>query len=349
MSRAPVIVAVGARTPVGLLAETSAAAVRAGISRIAEHPRFVGRRGEPIRGCLDARLDPALEGPQRLLALGRSALAEVGAKLRAAVPITQPLLVLLATPQVRPGWTAADENIVARELARNPAVGDAGLDVRVVGHGHAGALHALGMACERIAAGVLDLCIVGGLESYFFGPTLHWLDKQRQLAGASATGFFPGEGAAFLAVASPAAARALQLRPKAELRGWSSAMERRPIKTDLDNLGEGLAQAVLGATRGLRAPHEKIDDIYCDINGERYRSEEWAFATMRVHPVLVDGTRYVAATDSWGDTGAATGALLCILAVQAWARGYARGSLAMAWAGSENGQRSAVVMQRPSA
>ena len=48
------VVAIAARTPVGLTAATTAAAVRAGISRVIEFP-FITRQGEPIITAADPR------------------------------------------------------------------------------------------------------------------------------------------------------------------------------------------------------------------------------------------------------------------------------------------------------
>jgi 3-oxoacyl-[acyl-carrier-protein] synthase-1 len=62
---------------------------------------------------------------------------------------------------------------------------------------------------------------------------------------------------------------------------------------------------------------------------------------------FVDGTAYHLPVSCWGDIGAASGALLTTLAVRAWSRKYARGPLALVWAGSEAGLRAAVVLQQP--
>ncbi|PRP98562.1 hypothetical protein [Enhygromyxa salina] len=342
------ICAIGARTPVGLLAETSAAAVRAGISRITEHPVLLDRHGEPVYGCIDAQLDLALNGAQRLLALSRPALTEVFTKLSANVQINGSVAVLLALPELRPGWANHDSDAVVHGLTATQAPGVAAPHVQVVGHGHAGALHALGLATQQIEAGALELCIVGGVDSYFDGPVLNWLDKRRLLAGNSRAGFIPGEAAAFTAVGSAMALRALGLPSLATVRGWHSTIAADRSNVTPATPGTALADAINTATRGLQPPQERINDVLCDINGERYRSEEWAFTMLHTHARLVDGTRYIAPTSAWGDTGAATGSLLSALAVRAWARGYASGPLAMAWAGSFGGLRSAVVLQAPS-
>src|SRR6187200_3096675 len=64
------IVALGARTPVGLQAESSAAAVHAGVSRIAEHPRFRDWSGKPLRCARDALIAPGLSGVKRIIEMG---------------------------------------------------------------------------------------------------------------------------------------------------------------------------------------------------------------------------------------------------------------------------------------
>ena len=70
------IISTGARTPVGLASAPAAAAVRANINRFAEHPFMIDQVGEPMVGSMDALLDPAVMGPERLLAMAESALVE---------------------------------------------------------------------------------------------------------------------------------------------------------------------------------------------------------------------------------------------------------------------------------
>ena len=149
-----------------------------------------------------------------------------------------------------------------------------------------------------------------------------------------------------MALASDAARRQLRLPSLGSIAGAGAALERKLIKTDDVNLGEALSEAVRSAARELRLPTEGVDATYCDINGERYRSEEWGFVLLKVPQVFRD-TSYVAPADCWGDVGAASGPLLCTLAVQSWKRGYAAGPRALVFAGSENGLRGAVVLETP--
>jgi 3-oxoacyl-[acyl-carrier-protein] synthase-1 len=149
-------------------------------------------------------------------------------------------------------------------------------------------------------------------------------------------------------VASRFALGALQLPRLARVSGAHAAMESRTIASDAEVLGHGLADAVLGATGALRLPAEAVEDVYGDINGERYRADEWGFALLRAGRALRT-VQCKTPASCWGDVGAASGALGCVLAVRAWARGYASGSRALVWGGSDNGLRAAVVLQAPEA
>jgi 3-oxoacyl-[acyl-carrier-protein] synthase-1 len=343
MTGAVHIVAAGARTPVGLTAEATAAAVRAGISRLTLHPFVTDHDGEAVRMALDGRLDPAVRGSKRLAALVRSAVDEVLAKLNRVRPLSRPPRLLLALPEARPGFSDAD----ARALLSSWPPRTSGVEVQVAGRGHAGGLDAVEKAAQAIARRELDVCLVAGVDTYLETDTLEWLQKHRQLATEETrNGFNPGEGAAALALASDDGLRHFGLSSLAMVRGVGTACETKLIKSDDINLGEGLTQAVQAATRGLKGPGEAVNRTYCDINGERYRTEEWSLTVLRTQSLL-GSPAYVAPADCWGDVGAASGPLLCNLAVQAWARRYAPGPRALVWASSEGGLRGAAVLQGP--
>ena len=100
------------------------------------------------------------------------------------------------------------------------------------------------------------------------------------------------------------------------------------------------------AVATLRLPDERIDDLYCDINGERHRTDEWGFTALRHHAAIRDGSDYVTAAGAWGDVGAASGVLSCVLAIRAWERRYAHGPRALIWASSPAGLRGVVILER---
>jgi 3-oxoacyl-[acyl-carrier-protein] synthase-1 len=343
------IVAVGARTPVGLRAESSAAAVRAGISRRRRHPFMVDGAGGPVAAAFDALLEPEILGWKRIAALAASAITEVLAKTAREIPTSQRFHVLLSLPETRPGLSEEDARQVAQALKAGIAQTSRPLVIEIAGRGHAGALEALKAAFERSAAGDAALFVVCGADSYLEADTLDWLEDQGRFAREGVrNGFTPGEASGALLVASDAAVHHFRLSSFAAVRGVATSREERTILGDEDSLGEGLTRAMGAALAKLTLPEEAVDAVFCDLNGERYRTEEWGFALLRSQKG-VRTTEYELATGSWGDVGAASGALGCILAVQSWRRGYAKGPRALVCAGSDSGLRGAAVLQQPKA
>lgn len=343
------VVVLAGRTPVGLIPETSAAQIRAGLSRVSEHPCLLDPCGEPLSAAWDLGLDPEQLGWQRLLMLAEATLEQLGERIAATrlLEVGRPSL-LLALPEHRPGWTTQHARstfaaLTARELPRLP-----GVQIEDVARGHAGGLYGIAIASDRIRSGAADWCIVGGVDSYLDAETLRWLGENRQLkSAATRSSFYPGEAASFVVLAAGELVRQLGLRSLAMVAGAGIAEEPARIKSDAISLGRGLAAAVASACEPIARTDRRVDEVYCDINGERYRSEEWGFALLETQELLLDGTDYHMPASYWGDVGAASGALFVTLAARAWARDYARGPSALAWAGSENGLRAAVAVTHP--
>lgn len=339
------IVAIGARTPLGLLAEPSAAAVRAGVTRICDYP-FVTEQGDLMAVAADSRLQPRIEGTERLLALASSAVDEVFTKLDGLAAHNGPVVVLLALPEARPGLTETEIEAVVAGITTRVQGKHAKVAVVVAGYGHA----ATAVAVERAvqAQGRIDdaVTLVVGVDSYHRPETFVWLESLRLFGTEARNGFLPGEAAGCIALAPAALRKHLRLPCLAQVGGVGTAQEQLLPGCDTGSFGEGITAAIRAAVTGLTLPDDAVDDVYADINGERYRSEEWGFAAMRFHAAF-KALRYHAPASWWGDIGAATGVLGMVLAVQAWARGYATGPRALVLNGSRNGSRGAVLLQQP--
>jgi 3-oxoacyl-[acyl-carrier-protein] synthase-1 len=339
------IIATGARTPLGLQAAPAAAAVRAGVTALGDHPFMVDCVGDPMRAALDAQIDPRILGPKRLLALAGPALAEACAPFRAAPPrLRAP--VFLGLPEIRPGFTQLDAEAVRSGLAQIQGLPIGLSDVHVFPQGHSAGFAALAAAAEQMRQGVFNICLVGGVESYFHPDTMEWLDANRQLAGTvSRSGFVPGEGAGFCLLMTAPVRERLGLGAFAHVLAVAMGQEAKLIKTSDTCLGEGLAATVRDAANALHPPAETINEIICDINGERYRGEEWGFVCLRLGQHFDDPTAYRSPAECWGDMGAASAPLFAMLVCQAVARGYAEGPRVMLWASSEGGQRGVAVLE----
>jgi len=346
MTRRFVIVATGARTPVGLRAPTSAAAVRARICRHTFHPTLLDGAGDPLRFALDGRLDPDRFGTLRAETLALTALREC---LEPLAPLGRiPLSLWVGVPEVRPGWFGADTDAVMRvltdELMRRARVED----VMSVPLGHAGGLAALCLALRELDVGRTRACVVGGVDTYLHPATLDWLDDSGRLCtSANRSAFVPGEAAGFFVVTTDATARGWRLPELATIRGVATTREPNPLASGRVCTGEALIAAIAQATASLHLPQEKLATTYCDINGERHRSEEFLCVPLRLPAPFVDANRYDAPADAWGDVGAASGPLYITLAVASAQRGYAHGPHVLAWTSSDGGIRAAVTLTLP--
>jgi len=342
------IIGCGGRTPLGHDHRSSAAAVRAGIDAIAEHPFMIDRFGQPMKVTRDAALDPRLTGPARLTALivpaARAALEGI---TRTNLP--PKIALVLSVGEQRPGQEAGTGAAVARALCDAldglPAISEV---LQWMG-GHAGGIAAMGTAQRLIAEGRAEIVLACGVDSYLVPETLEWLDETEQLhSEENIYGFCPGEAAGAVLIARADAALRLGRTPILELVSVGSGIEKNRIKTEDICLGDGLAAAFRAAANPLDGK-EKVDRILCDMNGERYRGNEYGFAVLKNAGLFRNAADFEAPADCWGDVGAASGPLYACLAIEAEARGYSKGPLTLIWASSEAGHRSAALLRQPGA
>ncbi|WP_292147040.1 beta-ketoacyl synthase N-terminal-like domain-containing protein [Mesorhizobium sp.] len=257
-----------------------------------------------------------------------------------------PVALILSTGEPRPGQ---DGDFAARIDARLRAKLSAQVSLAGGGSnagGHAGGMLAIHHGCRMLQEGKAQFCLVGGVDSYLEPETLEWLDEREQLHSDENTyGFCPGEGAGFCLMTKLQTARRLAIQPLLEVVCTSVAFEENKIKTRTVCLGEGLSTAFQLLFE--QAPTDPVDRIICDMNGERYRGNEYGFAVLRNPGRFRDAADFETPADCWGDVGAASGPLFVSLVAQAEARGYRKGPLSLIWASSENGTRAAALLGGP--
>jgi 3-oxoacyl-[acyl-carrier-protein] synthase-1 len=356
----------GAVTPVGLSAEASCAALRAGISRLQEveshlvpGPLFdevpvVGGRvplewfdGPPEEeewpghgrfGATDppapwALVDP---GPQRLIDLGLPAAREAwGPPDQRAGRTRIGIYLGLPVDEEAQPIVAAIQAELGLNLAR--AVAQPG--------GRASGLEVLSAALQDLAGGTVDCALVGGIDSLLRGPTLERLEAAGQLrTGENPQGVIPGEGAAFVVLEGETTAG--QGGPPIDARILGAAVATEPtVSTGDPNQAIGLS-TVLRSVRdqaGLQTPPL----VVCDLNGDRYRALEWGLAATRAFGDLEGDLDFWHPADCIGDAGAALGILDVIWGATAMRRGYSPNARVIVWGASENGVRGAVVLENP--
>ncbi len=348
MTGTPVYVtALGASTPVGRDAWATAAAVRAGISGFAEHPYMIDTAGEPMRVAIAPWLDVIeCQGSDRFEALLVPAIEQALAPLAEARDPSIRVALALALPAHRPGLPADLEPRLRTALSTKWP--DRFAATAVLASGHAAGLVGLHAALAKMAQGAFDASVIAGVESYLAPETLEWLEQEDQLHGAgplnNAWGFIPGEGAGAVLLLGERAAERLRLEPLGRVLSVGKGVERNRIKTETVCIGEGLTDAFRAGLAGLPAGAQ-VTDVYCDMNGEPYRADEFGFACLRTKEGFVSASDFVAPADCWGDVSAASAPLFLALSAIAAQKSYANGPYGFVWASSESGERGAGLIE----
>jgi 3-oxoacyl-[acyl-carrier-protein] synthase-1 len=342
------VAGLGASTAVGRDAWSSAAAVRAGISGFADHPHMIDTAGEPMRVALAPWLDIRTEGLSRFEALLFPAIEQALLPIEAVGDPTIRMALALGLPSTRPGLPADLEwglrgRIASQFTHRFSA--HASFEI-----GHAAGFVAMDAALAKMTAGAFDACVVAGVESYLAPESLEWLEGNDQVHGAGPLrnpwGFIPGEGAGAALLVVESAVERLGVEPLARVLSVGIGFEENRIKTRTVCIGEGLTAAFRDGLAGL-PPGAKVTDMFCDMNGEPYRADEFGFACLRTSDAFESASDFVAPADCWGDVSAASAPLALILATIAAQKAYAKGAYAFIWASSEGGERGAGLLELP--
>ena len=350
MSEPAVIIGLGANTPIGQGAWASAAAVRAGVTGFMQHPYMIDTAGEPMRAAIAPWIDIDVQGIDRFEALLFPAIDEALAVLPQPPVNAGRWAIALALPSPRPGLPETlGPELLERVKRRYGQVFGAAAAFTA---GHAAGLLALQAASAKLNQGTLDVCVVAGVESWIEPETLEWLESCDQLHGAgplnNAWGFIPGEAGAAVLLVRAGIARALRRVPLATILGVGTANEPKRIKTETVCIGEGLTEAFRGALASLPSD-ALVSDIYCDMNGEPYRADEFGFTALRTKQYFESASDFLAPADCWGDVSAAGSLLHMALACASASKGYGKGPLALVWASAEAGERAAVALSCTSA
>jgi 3-oxoacyl-[acyl-carrier-protein] synthase-1 len=361
---------------------TACAAARAGISRPLDitEPESVAADPEPDDEVAAVTGHPAPEvasfrGAGRLVALGEQALVDLRAQhpdLEGGAHIG---LSLCLTDQAtrRPAPDPDDEpdraelqeqaradaeerEIIAERLLELATLDVAPADRRLYDSGSAGLAAAVHDAAEGFAAGRIDACIIGAIDSQLDRATLELLADGGRLKGPDeANGLIPGEAAVFLHLQRPDLVRR-QHRPSrpagpilGEIVAAASARAEQPNLVDHPVRGTALLELFSQIVRpGVPLAPGGLWFV-TDQNGETFRAQEWADFVLRARdrfPTVAEGALWYPAV-SFGDIGAASGALGVALAVRSFARGYAPGRTAMVFSGTYEGLRGAVRVDAP--
>lgn len=360
---APVVItALGAVTSVGHSAPASCAAIRAGITRPRRVSHFevldsdtqdtVMLTAHPIHGFTEGFL-----GMGRWLRIARACVGE-----------------LLQTPGLPPasdrsfwgrtGLTVAtpapDDELFepegedglagVREAYVRPLRDELGLAIRdeaveVLGLGQVGVAAAVELALETLSRGTFERCLVVAADSLLDPEALALLNEEGRLkTGDSAVGLMAGEAGACFLLERRSVARQRGATPLAGVSGVVLSEEKTHFFSGAPNQGLALADCIREVLTRTSSQARFEGDIYSDLNGESWRSQEWGMARVRLTEHLGEALNLHLPCTSVGDVGTASGALGICLAVYDLARGHGRTGHALSLSSSHWGDVGCVSL-----
>ena len=349
-----VITALGALTPVGANAEQSCAAIAAGIVRVNEHAYYQctpedPEWDEPLPLFVSdvPLLDPFTDGVDRLFELALPALTEVMGKAKFKRSDLEHCGIMLALPQADPAISSM--NLPAQfipELCRRTGLSTFKL-WKTTQAGHTGVFALLQSAIQKLQAGDIRACIVGGVDSYLMEDRLSHFDGAWRLRSErTVDGFIPGEAACMLLLETATSARARGASVLATLGELAEATEPETLHSLKQSTGQGLASAIENA---LQPDTAALDTVYCSLNGESYYAFEWGIVLARLHQRLEAMKALIHPADCVGDVGAVTGALLLACAASNLQKQAAAASplpTSLLWTAADSGHRMALTLRK---
>jgi len=225
----------------------------------------------------------------------------------------------------------------ALELRTAPALQE------VIFEDQTGILTTLQRARQLLASGRVNRCLVGGVDSLLEPRWLEACNELRILKTAiHPVGFMPGEGAAFLLLEQAALAHR-EGRPVLALVGGESAQQGAAHRFSAPPPdGRPLREALRAS---LRQAGQPCTALYCDLNGDSVRSQDWGMALVHLRPEY-SPTRIIVPAESFGETRAAYGYMAACQAIQALARGHQPSDTLLVGAAADNGRRGSFTLTR---
>jgi 3-oxoacyl-[acyl-carrier-protein] synthase I len=218
--------------------------------------------------------------------------------------------------------------------------------VQVALSGHTAVIELYERAQTDLGSGRISMAIVAAVDSLVTGATLSWLDATYRLKGAKCpAGLSPGEAAAIVVLAN------------AEVSGQRGSVRTiiEPVVTLPSSTRFLAAETADGAGQFevLRALTTVVESsagspwLILDQNGEVFRATDWGRTLVRyraTNPVGNAEPTIWYPAGSFGDTGAAAGAVATCMAIRAHERGYSPSPHAIVMTNSDGALRGGCVV-----
>ncbi len=204
--------------------------------------------------------------------------------------------------------------------------------------GHTGVFEMIEAASKAMNEGKISSALVGGVQSSLFPDWLSDLDREYRIKSRrNLDGYIPGEAAAFI-----------------WMEKISRIPEKMPVTLTIDSQSwdEGIqspltpGSSLKNVVSSLLNDHDDTPVIFCDLNGESKRMEEWGFVRTSLGERLENPVHLEHPADVLGDVGAATGTVLIITAMHHLQVVNPDRHTALIWTASDHGERRGLTLKK---
>lgn len=314
----------------------TAAALRAGIARFGELI-YNDKTGSSVIGSMISGVPAEIRGRDRLKALMTLAFKAVPRGLAKTLAWSRMPMIVCLPEEARPGPRLHESWV--RECLPD---GDRYAPARItfVEGGPAGAFAAIEQARRLLASTDAPGCLILAVDSLIDARVLAWLEREQRLkTSQQSDGIIPGEAACLtIAVRRPV------IPTGVVVLGLGVAHEEATVLNERPFLGQGMAEALCAALNEARIEMHDVDFRISDVGGESYYFEEVVLAQTRLMRRTRTSQPLWHPADCLGDCGAAAGLLQFVWTEQAFARGYAPGTIAALHGSSAFGARAAAIV-----
>ncbi|MFT4538698.1 MAG: 3-oxoacyl-[acyl-carrier-protein] synthase-1 [Planctomycetota bacterium] len=207
--------------------------------------------------------------------------------------------------------------------------------------GRVGIVPAIERAVAAIEGGTIDHAIIGAVDSVLEPRILDaCMDLGVIKTKDNPCGIEAGEAGAFIVL------ERAEGQPKTRLRidacATGTGTENR---LDPEWKPGNRVRKVVGEALSKSGSSEGVDVVVGDLNGEVFRAHEWGHALMgRTKPSPLSSSEVWMPAASFGETGAATGAIAICMLAQASERGYLNTQRALVWLLDDEGHTGSIVL-----
>ncbi len=351
MTPSAVVVSVGARTPLGLTSVETGFAYRAASVGMREAPLVEEEGGDGVTMCFLPTIDPLLVGHERAVKLAIPALDEA---IRNTGPALQQMRVrVVLSMDEHLGVSGPDGRVPATEVGawviQRAAMAAPQAQLETSVRGPAGLGFVLPGVLDALARGSIEAAIVGGVHTDYDPARVRALaEAGRLFKPDNLDSIIPGELAAFFVIMRPDVARMYKLTPYANVFSVATAYDKaRPDNDEPAFEAIGLTVAVRKAGAPLAEAKLRAGWLLTDLTFERHRLFEHQSMIVRTQALWWEPQQWDPPALRMGALGAAAMPLHVNLAVEAWRRGWAPHPVAISCAGSDGGERAAMLISKP--